>query len=110
MKTARRTEMVKHLSEQQLDEAINEAQKADETRLVRRLCFIKNVSLGDTDKMAARRVGASQPTGGRWLKAWNEGGVDGLHPNFAGGPPAKLSSEQFDEFFTLLKEGQPWTP
>ncbi|WP_425461908.1 helix-turn-helix domain-containing protein [Natronosalvus hydrolyticus] len=83
--------MVKHLPEHQLDEAINEAQKAGETRLVRRLCFIKNVSLGDTDKMAARRVGASQPTGGRWLKAWNEGGVDGLRPNFAGGPPAKLS-------------------
>ncbi|TMT87008.1 IS630 family transposase [Haloterrigena sp. H1] len=110
MKTTRQTEMVKHLSEKQLDEAINEAQKADETRLVRRLCFIKNVSLGDTDKMAARRVGASQPTGGRWLKAWNEGGVDGLRPSFAGGRPAKLSSEQFDEFFTLLEDGQPWTP
>ncbi|MDJ1434609.1 helix-turn-helix domain-containing protein [Halostagnicola sp. A-GB9-2] len=57
---------------------MNDAQKADKTRLVRRLCFIKNVFLGDTDKMAARRVGVSQPTGGRWLKAWNEGGVDGL--------------------------------
>ncbi|WP_162354526.1 helix-turn-helix domain-containing protein, partial [Natrialba swarupiae] len=102
--------MVEHLSEQQLDEAINEAQKADETRLVRRLCFIKNVSFGDTDKMAARRVGASQPTGGRWLKAWNEGGIDGLRPSFAGGRPAKLSPEQFDEFFELLEDGQPWTP
>ncbi|MCW8172191.1 hypothetical protein D8S78_04565 [Natrialba swarupiae] len=27
-----------------------------------------------------------------------------------GRPPAKLSSEQFDEFFTLLEDGQPWTP
>ena len=60
--------------------------------------------------MAARRVGASQPTGGRWLKAWNKGGVDGLRSSFAGGRPAKLSSEQFDEFFTLLEDGQPWTP
>ena len=110
MKTVRRTEIVKHLSEGGLDEAINEAQKADETRLVRRLCFIKNVYFGDTDKIAARRVGVSQPTGGRWLKAWNKGGVDGLRPNFAGGAPAKLSPEQFKEFFTLLEEGQPWTP
>jgi transposase len=110
MKTKRRTEIVKHLSEEQLDEAINEAQKADETRLVRRLCFIKNVYLGDTDEMAARRVGASQPTGGRWLKAWNDGGVDGLRPRFAGGRPAKLSPEQFAEFFALLEDGQPWTP
>ena len=110
MKTVRRTEIVKHLSEEGLDEAINEAQKADETRLVRRLCFIKNVYFGDTDKIAARRVGVSQPSGGRWLKAWNRGGVDGLRPNFAGGPPTKLSPEQFEEFFTLLEEGQPWTP
>jgi len=33
-----------------------------------------------------------------------------LRPRFAGGRPAKLSPEQFEEFFTLLKEGQPWTP
>jgi len=110
MKSVRRTEIVKHVSEKKLDEAMNEAQKADETRLVRRLCFIKNVYLGDTDKIAARRVGVSQPTGGRWLEAWNRGGVDGLRPNFAGGRPAKLSPEQFAEFFALLKEGQPWTP
>ena len=102
--------MVKHLSEEQLDKAIDDAQKADETRLVRRLCFVKNVFLGDTDEMAARRVGASQPTGGRWLKAWNDSGVDGLRPRFAGGRPAKLSPEQFKEFFSLLEDGQPWTP
>jgi len=110
MKTTRRTELVKHLSEQQLDDAINDAQKADETRLVRRLCFIKNIFLDDTETLAARRVGVSQPTGGRWLKAWNEGGVDRLRPRFAGGRPAKLSPDQFEEFFALLEEGQPWTP
>jgi len=99
MKTGRQTELVKHLSEDGLDTAIDDAQKADETRLVRRLCFIKNVYLGDTNEMAARRVGVSHPTGGRWLQAWNKGGVEGLRPSFAGGPPAKLSSEQFDEFF-----------
>jgi hypothetical protein len=31
MKTTRRTEVVKQLSEEQLDEAIDDAQKADET-------------------------------------------------------------------------------
>lgn len=36
--------------------------------------------------------------------------VDGLRPSFAGGLPAKLSPQQFEEFFALLKEGQPWTP
>jgi putative transposase len=40
MKTGRQTEIVHHLSEGELDTAIDEAQKADETGLVRRLCFI----------------------------------------------------------------------
>jgi putative transposase len=99
MKTGRQSEIVRHLSETELDTAIDDAQKADETRLVRRLCFIKNVYLGDTNEMAARRVGVSHPTGGRWLQAWNQDGVDGLRPSFAGGRPAKLSVEQFREFF-----------
>jgi len=110
MATSRRIEVVKHLSEDQLDSAINQGQKADETRLVRRLCFIKNLYFGDSSKIAAQRVGVSRFTGDRWLAAWNEDGVDGLRPSFAGGRPAKLSLEQFEEFFTLLEKGQLWTP
>jgi len=41
---------MRHLSESELDQAIEEAQKADEARLVRRLCFIKNLYQGDTRK------------------------------------------------------------
>jgi len=110
MATSRRIEVVRHLSDDQLDTAIDDAQKADETRLVRRLCFIRNLYFGDSTKIAAQRVGVSRHSGDRWLAAWNDAGVDGLRPSFAGGRPAKLSSEQFEEFFTLLEEGQPWTP
>jgi len=110
MATGRRIEVVRHLSEDQLDKAINEAQKADETRLVRRLCFVKNLYFDDSTKTAAQRVGASRHAGDDWLAGWNEAGVDGLRPSFAGGRPAKLSVEQFEEFFSLLEEGQPWTP
>ncbi|QIO20867.1 helix-turn-helix domain-containing protein [Haloarcula sp. JP-L23] len=95
---------------EQLDTAINDAQKADETCLVRRLCFIKNLYFDDSTERAAQRVGVSRHTGDRWLARWNDAGVDGLRPSFAGGPPAKLSPEQFEEFFTLLEDGQPWTP
>jgi transposase len=105
-----RKEVTRHLSEDQLDEALNTAQKADEMRLIRRLCFMKNLYLGDATKVAARRVGVSRDTGDRWLSAWNDAGLDGLRPSFAGGRPAKLSSAQFEEFFALLEEGQPWTP
>ena len=110
MAASRRIEVVRQLSGEQLDTAINDAQKADETRLVRRLCFIKNLYFGDSTKIAAQRVGVSRFTGDRWLARWNEDGVDGLRASFAGGRPAKLSPDQFEEFFSLLEEGQPWTP
>ena len=110
MATSRRIEVVRHLSDDQLDTVIDDAQKADETRLVRRLCFIKNLYFGDSTKIAAQRVGVSRHSGDRRLAGWNDAGVDGLRPSFAGGRPAKLSSEQFEEFFSLLEEGQPWTP
>ncbi|WP_224827926.1 hypothetical protein, partial [Saliphagus infecundisoli] len=41
MSGSRRFELVEHLSNGELDQAINAAQKADETCLVRRLCFVK---------------------------------------------------------------------
>ena len=101
---------MKHLSGGELDQAITDAQKVDETRLVRRLCYVKNLYAGDTREEAGDRVGISRSTTHRWAHAWNEAGVDGLRLSFGGRPPPKLSPEQFDELCGILKEGQPWTP
>lgn len=110
MNGRRRFNVIEHLSEAELDTAINEAQKADEARLVRRLCFVKNLYAGDVLEEAARRVGVSQANSSRWAHAWNDAGVDGLRPSFGGGRPPKLSDEQFAELCELLEGGQPWTP
>jgi len=42
-----------------LDWAIDQAQKADETRLVRRLCFVKNLYDGKTQQQGGESVGVS---------------------------------------------------
>jgi putative transposase len=102
--------LVKHLSEDELEQAITDAQKADETRLVRRLCYIKNLYQGDTRKEAGKRVGISRSTTRRWARAWNDRGVDGLRPSFGGGRPPKLTPAQFEELCGILEAGQPWTP
>src|SRR5699024_4241894 len=78
----RRFDVIEHLPEAELDTAINEAQMADEARLVRRLCFVKNLYAGDVLEEAARRVGVSQANSSRWAHAWNDAGVDGLRPSF----------------------------
>jgi putative transposase len=109
MERSRRFELVEHLSDAELDRAIDEAQKADETRLVRRLCFIKNLYGGKTQQQAGEAVGVSQPTSSRWARAWNQDGVKGLRPRFGGGRPPKLTSAQWDEICAVLEINQPWT-
>ena len=110
MAGVRRFEVVEHLSNMELNQAIEEAQKADETRLVRRLCFVKTLYDGKTQQQAGEAVGVSQPTSSRWARAWNEGGVEGLRPRFGGGRPPKLTPGQWAEICMILEDGQPWTP
>ena len=101
---------MKHLSEPELEQAITDGQKADETRLVRRLCYIKNLYHGDTREEAGKCVGISQATTHRWACAWHDDGVDGVWPSFGGGRAPKLTPAQFDELCRILEAGQPWTP
>jgi len=99
----------KHLSEEELDAAIDDAQKADETRLVRRLCLIKNLYAGDSITEAATRVGVTQPTASRWTERWNNHGVDGLRPDSGGGRPPKLTPKEQDQLCEVLEANQPLT-
>ena len=102
-------EVVGHLDEDELGEAIDDAQKAEQPRLVRRLCFIRNLYKGDSVTEAADRVGVAQPTGSRWVEAWNADGVDGLEPDWSGGRPPRLSEQEQEQLEELLKQHQPLT-
>lgn len=99
----------KHLTEKELDAAIDDAQKADETRLVRRLCLIKNLYAGDSITEAATRVGVAQPTASRWTERWNNHGIDGLRPDFGGGRPPKLTEQEQEQLCEVLEANQPLT-
>lgn len=74
----RRIEIVRHLSEKDLDRLLSEA---DDFVIVRRLTFVKNFYEGDTLEEAANRVGKSQSTSSRWARRWNEGSLGLLTPN-----------------------------
>jgi len=107
--TGRQKEVERHLTPEELDGAIDEAQQADEARLVRRLICIKTLYLGDTLAQAAQRAGVDSTTVGRWIDQWNEAAVDGLRPSFGGGKPPKLSEQQQERLKRVLAEYQPWT-
>jgi transposase len=105
MERSRRKEIEHHLSEEEIDELLHEAE--DDHRL-RRIGFLKNLYQGDSIPEAADRVGRSAATGDRWADAWNEGGLKELMPSFGDGRPPKLDEDEQDELVEMLREGQPW--
>lgn len=105
----RNKEINRHLSAEALNEAMNQAQQADEARLVRRLGCIKDLYAGDTLEEAAWRSGVDVSTVSHWTDDWNEYGLDGLRPSFGGGRSPKLSDLQKQRLKRVLKEYQPWT-
>lgn len=100
---ARRTEIERHRSAAELEEAIDAAQYDGDAYLVRRLAFVKNLYHGDSANEAGERVGVSSATASRWVRAWNEAGVEGLEPAFSGGRPSKLSTAQCERLESVLE-------
>lgn len=80
----RRAVVERHLTDEALRDAIK---KADDRKIVRRLCIVSNLYAGDTIEEAACRVGASQSIGSQWLERWNEDGPRGLVPRFGAAGP-----------------------
>ena len=105
MSEDRRKEIVRHLSEDDLNRLL--AESTDE-KLTERLIFIKRLYKGATLEDAADDVGRSSGTGTRWAHRWNEGGLGLLMPNFGGGRPPKLGEDQRERLLELLRDGQPW--
>lgn len=99
-------ELEKHISKDELAELIREE---TDSRVNDRLSFIQHLYHGDEVPEAAGKVGYGTTTGYNWIHAWNDDGVKGLVPNFGGSRPPKLTSEQEEQFITVLAEDAPWT-
>jgi len=98
---------VKWLTIDELDREIsNRRIQAD---MLRKLLFIRLLYHRMGVPQASSAVGVSKVAGYIWLKEWNENGLEGLKPNYAGGRPSKLSSEQKKELKTILIKRDDWT-
>ncbi len=82
--TGRDTEIVRHLSEDDLDRLLTQT---DSEKVSKRLTFVKRLYKGATLEDAADDVGMSQSTGSRWTTLLDKGGLGLLAPNFGGGGP-----------------------
>jgi putative transposase len=97
----------RHLSLENLEQKIKFLER--DTRILKRLYFIKFRYQGDSVEKASERVGVTRMVGYLWQQRWNEQGYEGLIPRFAGGRPSKLNSEQKERLLELLREREHWT-
>ena len=67
-----------------------------------RVCFIRMRYNGYSVEEAASNIGFTTKTGYNIQESWNEHGMDGLKPNFKGGPKSRLTDEQKEEIKEAL--------
>jgi transposase len=79
------------------------------SRVLKKLYFVKFRYLGDSVEVAATKLGVTKKTGYYWQEDWNKGGYAALMPQFCGGRKSKLTDEQIVELRSLLKEKDYWT-
>lgn len=97
----------KHMTKEELQIRIKKLET--NTKVLKRLYFIKYRYDGKGVKEASQLVGVAKPVGYAWQKRWNESGYDGLIPRYAGGRPSKLSDQQKEKLLLLLKDKDVWT-
>ena len=92
-----------------LDEVNSLIKRENNSRVLKRLYFVKFRCLGDSVEEAATKVGVTKKTGYYWQEDWNKGGYAASIPNFGGGRKSKLTDEQINELRTLLENKDYWT-
>lgn len=93
-------EIKDHLTMEEINKLISDLKI--EVNLYKRLIFLKSIKQGTPINHAAEFVGVNRGTGFRWIKQYNEGGLKGLTPKYAGGRPSFLSDEQLNELKRIL--------
>ena len=100
-------QIVKHIPleelqnrEHQLSESIKSMKKSE--RLLQRVTFVRLRYSGFSVEEASKAVGFTTKTGYNVQKQWNANGMEGLVPDFKGGPRSRLSDEQKSELKDML--------
>jgi putative transposase len=95
------------MTAEDLEQRIKTLEK--DTRVLKRLYFIRYRYEGDSVETASEKVGVYKMVAYQWQDRWNEDGYAGLMPRFAGGKPAKLPSERMERLRSILQERDDWT-
>jgi putative transposase len=72
--------------------------------LTERLIFISDIFKGFSVPKASKNIGIAHSTGYGWLERWNNEGLDGLYPKYAGGRPPELSKENYEKLDKIFQK------
>jgi transposase len=103
MKSGRKFKIENHLS---LDEINELLKKFKEPHMIyQRLILLKLLNNGKTIKEASEFIGVRRETGSRWLKRYNENGVEGLMLDYKNcGRHSFLTDEQKRDLKEILSK------
>jgi putative transposase len=96
-----------HMSIEEINKRIKTLE--NDTKVLRRLYFIKYRYEGRMVSESAKLVGITKRVGYIWQERWNEKSYEGLIPQYAGGRPSKLTDAQKGDLVELLKQNDTWT-
>lgn len=91
-------------SKQGILDKVNEMER--KIKVIKKLYFILDLYDGMEVKTASKKHGISYMTGKRWKDQWNERGFEGLERKKGSGSKSKLTEDQLDMVFKLIKEGK----
>ncbi len=97
----RKIEIIRHIPEAELEQFYREEKN---TRIKERLHTILLLYRGYRADETAKILRRGYATVRRWKDAWNEGGYEGLKPNFTGGYKPMISSSIWDEIIEDIKD------
>jgi hypothetical protein len=83
--------LIKHLS---IYEILDLIKHLDDVEVVKILVFIKRLYELKTIREPVHMLGYTYESGLRWLKRWNEDGVNGIKHRWGDGRPSKLSKDE----------------
>lgn len=100
-------EIIHHISleslkaeEKKLSESLQSMKKTE--KLLTRVQFVRLRYSGFSVEEASKAVGFTTKTGYNVQKAWNSSGMEGLIPDFKGGPRSKLTNAQKKQLYDAL--------
>lgn len=94
---------IKEKEIKQLENYLNKYRKAHSIYL--RILAVRMVKLGETRTMVGEFIHKDRKTVGRWVKDYDEEGIDGLIPDYSNcGSKCRLTNEQLAELKRLLTD------